>query len=191
MAVLNNGFFIFLMETKYFFENLILLFRYCLYLYLLIILRIIVKFKHHTYLSNNHMHEWALAESILTAALEAAEKEKLKKITLINVSIGELQQIEKDIFEFSINEILKTQNKKLKDVEIKIETEKSILRCKSCDNKWTFDDMRKKLNNDEFEAIHFLPEVAFVHARCPKCGSPDFEITTGRGIKITAIKGEK
>ena len=49
------------------------------------------------------MHEWALAESILTAALEAAEKEKLKKITLINVSIGELQQIEQDIFEFSIN----------------------------------------------------------------------------------------
>jgi len=174
-----------------FYEKFNFSFRLTFYLYLLLILRIIVKFKHQTYLSDNHMHEWALAESILTAALEAAEKEKLKKITLINVSIGELQQIEKDIFEFSINEILKTQNKKLKDVEIKIKTEKCTLRCKSCDKKWTFDDMKKKLNNDEFEAIHFLPEVAFVHARCPKCGSPDFEITTGRGIKITAIKGEK
>jgi hydrogenase nickel incorporation protein HypA/HybF len=137
------------------------------------------------------MHEWALAESILTAAIEAAEKEKLKKIILINISIGELQQIEQDLFEFSINEILKTQNKKLKNVEIKIETEKSTLRCKSCDNKWAFEDMKRKLNDDESEAIHFLPEVAFVHARCPKCGSPDFEIISGRGVKITAIKGEK
>jgi len=46
-------------------------------------------------------------------------------------------------------------------------------------------------NEDESEAIHFIPEVAFVHARCPKCGSPDFEIMTGRGVSITLIKGEK
>ena len=33
------------------------------------------------------MHEWALAESILVAALEAAEKEKLKTITEIKIAI--------------------------------------------------------------------------------------------------------
>lgn len=137
------------------------------------------------------MHEWALAESILTAALEAVGKEKLKRITEIRISIGELQQIEQDIFEFSLNEIIKTQDEKLKDVKIKIETEKSTLKCKSCENTWKFSDMKKKLNEDESEAIHFIPEVAFVHTRCPKCGSPDFEITTGRGVSITSIKGEK
>jgi hydrogenase nickel incorporation protein HypA/HybF len=137
------------------------------------------------------MHEWALAESILTAALEAVGKEKLKRITEIRISIGELQQIEQDIFEFSLNEIIKTQGEKLKDVKIKIETEKSTLKCKSCENTWKFSDMKKKLNEDESEAIHFIPEVAFVHTRCPKCGSPDFEITTGRGVSITSIKGEK
>ena len=51
--------------------------------------------------------------------------------------------------------------------------------------------MKKKLNEDESEAIHFIPEVAFVHTRCPKCGSPDFEIQKGRGVSITQIKGEK
>ena len=137
------------------------------------------------------MHEWALAESILTAALEAVGKEKLKRITEIRISIGELQQIEQDIFEFSLNEIIKTQGEKLKDVKIKIEIEKSTLKCKSCENTWKFSDMKKKLNEDESEAIHFIPEVAFVHTRCPKCGSPDFEITTGRGVSITSIKGEK
>ena len=137
------------------------------------------------------MHEWALADSIFTAALEVAEKEKLKKITEIKINIGELQQIEQDIFEFSLNEIIKTQGEKLKGVKIKIETEKSTLKCKNCENTWKFSDMKKKLKEDESEAIHFIPEVAFVHTRCPKCGSPDFEIKTGRGVSITSIKGEK
>ena len=136
------------------------------------------------------MHEWALAESILTAVLEAAEKQKLKKITEIKIAIGELQQIEQDIFKFALEEIIKNEEK-LKDVKIKIETEESTLKCKNCENTWTFSDMKKKLNKDESEAIHFVPEVAFVHTRCPKCKSPDFEITTGRGVSITQIKGKK
>ena len=137
------------------------------------------------------MHEWALAESILTTVIEAAEKEKLKKITEIKISIGELQQIEQDIFEFALDEIIKEQGGKLKGVKITIETEKSTLKCKNCENTWKFSDMKKKLNEDEAEAIHFIPEVAFVHSRCPKCKSPDFEISKGRGVSILSIKGEK
>jgi hydrogenase nickel incorporation protein HypA/HybF len=137
------------------------------------------------------MHEWALAESIITAVIEAAKKEKLKTINEINIQIGELQQIEKDIFEFALNEILKTQDNKFKDVKFRIETEESTLNCKNCGYGWNFSDIKKKLDEDESEAIHFIPEVAFVHTRCPKCGSPDFEITTGRGVSISSIKGEK
>ena len=137
------------------------------------------------------MHEWALAESILAAAVEAADKEKLKKITEINISMGELQQIEKDIFQFALDEIIKEQGEKLKGVKINIKDEKSTLKCKNCEYSWSFSDMKKKLNEDESESIHFVPEVAFVHTRCPKCGSPDFEITSGRGVSITSLKGEK
>ena len=137
------------------------------------------------------MHEWALAESILSAALEATEKEHLKTITEIKISIGELQQIEQDIFEFALGEIIKSQDNKLKNVKISIETEESTLKCKSCEHTWRFNDMKKKLNEDESEAIHFIPEVAFVHTRCPKCGSPDFEIREGRGVSILSIKGKK
>ena len=136
-----------------------------------------------------HMHEWALAESIIVTALEEAEKENLKKIDEINIQIGELQQIEQDIFEFALKEIIKLQNDKLKNVKIGIETEKSILECKSCEHTWSFNDVKKKISEDESEAIHFIPEVAFVHTRCPKCGSPDFEITKGRGVSIKSIKG--
>jgi hydrogenase nickel incorporation protein HypA/HybF len=137
------------------------------------------------------MHEWALAESILTTAVNAADKEKIKKIKEIIVGIGELQQIEQDIFEFALGEIIKEKDKKLKDVKIKIKSEKSNFICNNCQNHWSFDDLKKKINEDESEAIHFIPEVALVHSRCPKCGSPDFEITKGRGVSILSIKGEK
>jgi len=137
------------------------------------------------------MHEWALAESIVVAAIEAAEKEKLKIITEIKIGLGELQQIELDIFEFALGEIVKVQGDMLKDVKIHIKLEQSSLVCNNCGHEWTFYDMKKKLNEDESEAIHFIPEVAFVHSRCLKCGSPDFEITKGRGVSILSIKGKK
>jgi len=137
------------------------------------------------------MHEWALAESIITTALDVATKEKLKKITEINIQIGELQQIEQDIFEFAIKEIIKSYKNKLENVKIRIETDESKLKCVSCGHEWKFGDMKKKLTEDESEAIHFIPEVALVHARCAKCGSPDFEIITGRGVSISSIKGER
>jgi hydrogenase nickel incorporation protein HypA/HybF len=135
------------------------------------------------------MHEWALAESIVMAAVETAQKEKLKTITEVTVHIGELQQIEKEIFLFALNELAKSQKPKIKNDAFHLKIEKSTLTCKTCGHCWKYSDMKKKLNESESEAIHFLPEVVFVHARCPSCGSPDFEITKGRGVMLSSIKG--
>jgi len=137
------------------------------------------------------MHEWALAESIIDTSLNAAEKEGLKKLTEINVGIGELQQINKEIFQYAIDEILKSRKKDADQIKIHITILKSTLQCKRCEHQWKFSDMKHKLTEDESESIHFIPEVAFVHTRCPNCGSFDFEIKSGRGITITSIKGEK
>ena len=135
------------------------------------------------------MHEWALAESIVMAAVEAAAKEKLKTITEITVHIGELQQIEKEIFLFALHEIAKSQKPPIKNNAFQLKTEKSSLICKTCGHRWKYSDMKKKLNETESESIHFIPEVVFVHMRCPQCGSPDFEITKGRGVVLSSIKG--
>jgi len=137
------------------------------------------------------MHEWALAESVIKSSIAAAEKEQLKKITEINVLLGELQQIADDIFRFALDELVETYKDKFQDVRINIETEQSELRCKQCKHCWKFGEMKKKLSDDEAEAIHFIPEVAFVHTRCPNCGSPDFQILKGRGVSVSSIKGLK
>ncbi len=148
-----------------------------------------VTFKPFPSVSGAYMHEWALAESVILAAVEAALKEKLKTITQITVQIGELQQIEKEIFLFALKELAKLQKPIIKKNAFLLKTEKSSLSCKSCGKSWKYNDMKKKFNETESEAIHFIPEVVFVHARCPYCGSPDFEIQKGRGVVISSIKG--
>ena len=137
------------------------------------------------------MHEWALAESIITAAVETAEKEHLKTITDITIHIGELQQIEKEIFQFALKELTTSQYKKMKNVTFHLKTEKGTLTCKTCGQTWSFQEMKKKLSDSESESIHFIPEVIFVHTRCPQCKSPDFEIAKGRGVTLTSMKGTR
>ena len=137
------------------------------------------------------MHEWALAESVIKSSIAAAEKENIKKITEINVLLGELQQIADDIFRFALDQLVETYKDKFQDVTINIETEKTFLQCKQCDHSWEFQEMKDKLSADEAESIHFIPEVAFVHTRCPQCGSPDFKILKGRGVSVSSLKGVK
>lgn len=148
-----------------------------------------VTFKPSPPVSGPCMHEWALAESIVLAAVEAAQKEKIKTITEITVQIGELQQIEKEILLFALNELAKSQKPQIKNNAFQLRTEKSTLTCKTCGKSWKYSDMKKKLNEAESESIHFIPEVVFVHTRCPYCASPDFEITKGRGVVLASIKG--
>jgi hydrogenase nickel incorporation protein HypA/HybF len=132
------------------------------------------------------MHEWALAEAVIAAAEEAAEKERLKEIAEVRIKVGELQQIELDILEFALSQ-LKTG--KFNNVKFKIETAKAELQCRVCGYMWVFN--KETLDKDSAEAIHFVPEVAHTYIKCPKCGSPDFEIIEGRGVWLESIKGAK
>jgi hydrogenase nickel incorporation protein HypA/HybF len=132
------------------------------------------------------MHEWALAEAILTTAKNSAEKENLKEIKEITIRLGELQQVERDILRFTI----KAQKTELfKNTKFRILKGKTTLKCRVCQTSWVFE--KEKLDHQTAEAIHFVPEVAHTYIKCPKCGSPDFEIVSGRGVWIENIKGVK
>ena len=104
--------------------------------------------------------------------------------------MGELQQIDLDIFRFLLDNVLKSTNILLDKANIIVETDKSILRCKVCGHEWNFQETMKALNEDDVEAIHFIPEVAHTYMRCPECKSPDFDIIKGRGVWIDSIEGE-
>ena len=132
------------------------------------------------------MHEWALAEAVIAATQQIAEKEKLKNVKEVHIKIGELQQIEKDILRFALSQLKQSA---FKNVKFHITKAKTTLKCRVCGETWLFKE--KKLDKRTAEAIHFVPEVAHAYIKCPKCGSPDFEICQGRGIWIENIKGAR
>ncbi|MCW4019717.1 MAG: hydrogenase nickel incorporation protein HypA [Candidatus Bathyarchaeota archaeon] len=132
------------------------------------------------------MHEWALAEAVISTASQIAKKEGLNKVTEVNIKLGELQQIDLEIFEFALS---KLKTAKFKKTQFNIEKTDAELKCKACGHRWTF--RTQKLDKDTKEAIHFIPEIAHAYVKCAKCGSPDFEILQGRGIWIHSIRGAK
>jgi len=133
------------------------------------------------------MHEWALAEAVIATAIEESRKGGLKEITKIKLKIGELQQMELEIFKFALDEIAKVHDELLTNVKIEMETEPAIFRCRVCGHEWDFSETG--LSEEEGEAVHFAPEVAHAYVRCPSCKSPDFEVIQGRGVLIQSIKG--
>jgi hydrogenase nickel incorporation protein HypA/HybF len=132
------------------------------------------------------MHEWALAEAILASAKQVAEQEKLKKVTEVTIKVGELQQIEPPILRFALTQL---KPELFKNTKFHILKAKSTLKCRVCATTWQFN--LKKLDRATAEAIHFVPEASHSFIKCPKCGSPDFEIVTGRGVWLENIKGAK
>lgn len=132
------------------------------------------------------MHEWALAESVIKAASEIAEKEHLKEVKEVNIKIGELQDVEREIFKFAIQQ-LKPAN--FENTRFHITKAKTTLKCRNCSNTWVL--RKQQLDPSTKEAIHFIPEVAHAYIKCPRCGSPDFEIISGRGIWLQNIKGTR
>ncbi|MDR1993911.1 MAG: hydrogenase nickel incorporation protein HypA [Nitrososphaerota archaeon] len=132
------------------------------------------------------MHEWALAESILVSVQQIAEQEQLQSVLEVTIRVGALQQVEPSILRFALKQL---STGLLKDVKFRILSAKSTLKCRVCSIVWQYSP--KKLDRTASEAIHFVPEAVHTYIKCPKCGSPDFEITSGRGVWLENIRGVK
>ncbi|MCL2358745.1 MAG: hydrogenase nickel incorporation protein HypA [Nitrososphaerota archaeon] len=132
------------------------------------------------------MHEWALAESILVSAQQIAEQEHLVIVSEVTIRVGELQQVEPPILRFALKQM---RQGLLEGAKFRILKAKSTMKCRVCGATWHYN--AKKLDKDTAEAIHFVPEVVHSYIKCPKCGSPDFEIVGGRGVWLEDIKGVK
>jgi len=135
------------------------------------------------------VHEWALAEGVIVTALEEAEKEGLREITRIDVSIGELQRISEETFRFAISEVLPARNPRLRSTEIRLQVEPAAFRCRACGREFPLAEAGGGLDANEGEAVHFVPELAHAWLRCPACKGPDFEVVRGRGVFITGVEG--
>ncbi|MCG2724937.1 MAG: hydrogenase nickel incorporation protein HypA [Elusimicrobia bacterium] len=144
--------------------------------------------KNRPYEGGKNMHEWALADSVITSAVDFSKKEKLKKISQVNIVFGELQNIDKEIFLFALKELIKSSNKVISSSKFKILNEPAKFNCKVCATNFNLEQIKK--SEAEAEYIHFIPEMAHTYLKCPKCKSPDFDIIAGRGVYIKNIIGD-
>lgn len=135
------------------------------------------------------MHEWALAEAVVATAKKAAHEKNLRRITEITIKLGELQQIEREIFEFALGQILSQEDPLVRGARVVLEAEHARFRCRGCSFEWAL--VSANISPEIAEAIHFIPEIAHTYIRCPRCHSPDFEIMKGRGVWLDSLKGEE
>ena len=134
------------------------------------------------------MHEFALAEAVIRAALQTAESEGMTAVTRVAVRVGELQSIQKDTFVFALQQT-RTDDPRLADTTMEVEIVPASFSCRDCGHAFTLADTAERDANAK-EAIHFVPELAHAFMRCPACESPDFEVVDGRGVAISEIEGE-
>jgi len=132
------------------------------------------------------MHEWALAESIISYIIEKANEMNIKKILEVEIKIGELRQIDIEILSFALKNL--SENTPLEKTTFNISIEEAILKCRVCGYEWSYKEAKRKIKEKDIEAIHFIPEIIHSFINCPKCNSMDFEIIKGKDVWIEKIK---
>lgn len=130
------------------------------------------------------VHEWSLAEAVIDTINKYAEEARAKQVKKAVLSIGELQSIDIEIFKMALNTLREASNVKID--EIAIELEEALLVCRCCKARWTLKSVG--LSEEHREAVHFIPELLHAYARCPSCGSPDYDVVKGRGVVIKSIE---
>ena len=130
------------------------------------------------------MHEWALAEAVVSSVDRIAEEHAGRRVVAVRVRVGELQRIEMEVFRQGLS--IHLENRPYGIEAFHFETDPASFLCNACGHQWLLEEV-EGLGEDELEAIHFLPEAAHVYLRCPGCGSPDFRLGAGRGVRIASV----
>jgi hydrogenase nickel incorporation protein HypA/HybF len=76
------------------------------------------------------MHELQIAHDLAVIVVEAANRERLNRVTSVNLQFGEMIQIVPDIFKFAFDEA--TKGTLAQDAEIILEIIPIRIRCGNC-----------------------------------------------------------
>ena len=113
------------------------------------------------------MHEQSIVESLLTLAIDHAEKAEAKKIVRIYLVVGELSGVLDEAVEFYFSFL--SRDTIAADASLFFSHIPAQLRCRNCDT-------------------IFTPEKMDFH--CPNCNKQEVEIVSGRELYIDSLEVE-
>ena len=116
------------------------------------------------------MHELPVMQSILTVVLKHAAMHQVKKIHVINLSVGELSDLEDEWMQKYFDHLSK--GTLAEGCRLKIEWVKAVLACESCSNRFEIDKAR-------------LDGIT-----CPSCGQKKFTLVSGKEYHIKNMEAE-
>lgn len=123
------------------------------------------------------MHESVLALGVVRELEKALRG--LPGVGRVKILVGELQRLDQEVFRGYLDEFLREAGLY---IEYELVVERAVLRCLSCGNGWTLEDIG--LPEDVRELVHFFPEALYAYVSCPSCGSRLLEVSTGRGLRV-------
>ena len=113
------------------------------------------------------MHELSVAQNIIEIVKENAEKLQAKTVTEVELDIGTISGVVKENLEFAMEVAVK--NTILEGAIIKIHVIQANAKCRNCSKEFEMDD---------------------IYSMCPHCQSIEYDIISGRELKVKSIKIE-
>jgi hydrogenase nickel incorporation protein HypA/HybF len=110
------------------------------------------------------VHEMGICDGILSASLDAAAKENATVVNSIDVTIGDLTEIQGEALQFAFGVL--TKDTIAENAVLNITTISALSRCADC---------AAEFSHGRFDA------------KCPKCGSYMCELLQGRELRVDAI----
>lgn len=111
------------------------------------------------------MHELAITQSMFEIVLKQAEQSKAKKVTKINLVIGELTGVVSDCIQFYMDIISKGTVSEGAKVNVKLVP--ATVKCLSCGKTFAVKEMEWK---------------------CPYCGEINLEVSGGKELFVESIE---
>ncbi len=112
------------------------------------------------------MHELAVTENVLALVLEAAQKANARRVTAINLVIGDLSSFVDESVQFYFD--LLSRGTIAEGAVLNFRREHAIASCREC--------------RQEFQVSSPLSPF------CPNCGSHRLEVRGGQGLVIDSIE---
>lgn len=145
------------------------------------------------------MHEWSLAEALVTSLSRYAEREGISRIVEVDVAYGELMELDAEIFEQAFAAMV--EGTPLEGAKLVLREEEARFVCNSCGHVWDFKEAERQVDSGGPRIVeeggglesplHLMPGLATALIRCPACGSRDFTLERGGDLRVERVVVER